>query len=478
MPPGKRSQSNAMLYTLVTFVGLLIIATAAGVIYYVKAEEYRTNTIDLQRKIGELATNDEYLRIGAIVGTKPTGKSWLGTVLDYVDQTVVIITGGTAEQTSAEVKVKNAQERLEGALELTRSYISIGDPNTAGLIPVIAKLKARLNEALGTTDNLQQQLRQLQQRFDDAMQANFEKEQLLQAEKEKLQQQVNEIKQRYNELEQLLEQSTDQQVRTLATQLEQERAGLKNLNQKLLSTEAELEMVQGKMKRTQTELQAHIPPPDPNVPAYKPDGEVILVDDMANVVHLNIGSDDKVYRGLTFGVYNRNASITAKGRGKAEVEVFDVAKTFSSARIISGSKKRPILRGDIIANLVWDKDRTNTFVVSGDFDLNGDGSIDYGAHDKIKSLIEKWGGRVADSVSADTDFLVLGVAPHITQKPTFEDLELDPDAMDKYNAAQERLAAYNKAQQQAHALWVPVLKYERFLYFIGYKGQVNRPGAF
>ena len=39
MPPGKRRQSNAMLYTLITFVGLFIIATTVAVIYYVKAEE-------------------------------------------------------------------------------------------------------------------------------------------------------------------------------------------------------------------------------------------------------------------------------------------------------------------------------------------------------------------------------------------------------------------------------------------------------
>jgi len=52
MPPGKRRQSNAMLYTLITFVGLFIVATTVAVIYYVKAEELRTTTEEAQDGLG------------------------------------------------------------------------------------------------------------------------------------------------------------------------------------------------------------------------------------------------------------------------------------------------------------------------------------------------------------------------------------------------------------------------------------------
>jgi len=38
MPIGKRQQNNAMLYTIIAFVGLFIIAAAVAVIYYVKFE--------------------------------------------------------------------------------------------------------------------------------------------------------------------------------------------------------------------------------------------------------------------------------------------------------------------------------------------------------------------------------------------------------------------------------------------------------
>ena len=63
-------------------------------------------------------------------------------------------------------------------------------------------------------------------------------------------------------------------------------------------------------------------PPVSNVAADQPDGRVILVDRQAKVVHISIGRDDHVYRGLTFAVYDKGQSVTKNGKGKAEVEVF------------------------------------------------------------------------------------------------------------------------------------------------------------
>jgi hypothetical protein len=212
--------------------------------------------------------------------------------------------------------------------------------------------------------------------------------------------------------------------------------------------------------------------------AHKPDGKVILIDDNAKVVHLNIGIDDHVYQGLTLTVYDRGTSIPEDGKGKAEIEVFDVAKTYSAARIIKSELTKPILQGDLVANLIWDTDRTNVFVIAGDFDLDNDGMLDYNGADKIKTLIEKWGGRVDGSISIDTDFIVLGKQPQVLQRPTLDELDVDPRAMELYNASLQRLNRYNGLRDQAQTLWIPVLTYERFLYFIGYKGHIGQAGAF
>jgi len=481
MPAHRRKQSNAMLYTLITFVGLFIAATTIAVIYYVKAEEHRTGLEDTQRQINDLATDRERQAIGSIVGTKPSGKTWLGTMIAYLDGTVSVVVGGVPEPTSAEVKVNNTNTKVMNALNLAKDHIGIGDPNDpnkVNLVQTIKDLTAELDKTKKARLATQEQLTDLQERFKKADEANFEKEQTLLAEKGKLQQDVNDITQRYDELKTLLEQTTDERVQNIMDQLDQARTDLKTLNDTLLKTQAELDMAQDMMKRAQEEVAKIEPGPDREVLAYEPDGQIILIDDQAQVVHLNIGSNEHVYRGLTFTVYDRGTSVPKDGKGKAEIEVFDVAETYSAARILQSQLKRPILNGDIIANLIWNSDKANVFVIAGDFDLDNDNQINYNGVEKIKTLIGKWGGKVDDVISIDTDFLVLGQQPQVIQKPTFEELEVDPRAMDKYEASLQQLNYYNQVKSQAQALWIPIFTYERFLYFIGYKSQIGRAGAF
>ncbi|MFB0524842.1 MAG: hypothetical protein ACETVZ_04835 [Phycisphaerae bacterium] len=482
MPAGKRKQSSAILYTLVTFVGLFIVATTLAVIYYVKFEEQRTQAQDSQRNLEEMAIEAERRNIGSIVGARQNKKTYLGTMVDYLDRMVFSIVGplGQLGDTSAEVKVNTADKKIRDVLKLAQEHIDLEgtDPNRTGLIPVMEKLQAQLDRTISERATFQEQLDELRQHFDDAMTATTEKEQTLLAEKEKYHQQVIDTTQKYEELKVLMEKTSDERAQTLMSQLEEERANLKEINDELLKTQAELKMTQDRMKHALDQLQQIKPSPDREVAAYEPDGKIILIDDQAQVVHLNIGTDDHVYRGLTFSVYDRNSSIPKEGQGKAEVEVFGVSKNISAARITHSQKKNPITLNDIVANLVWDSDKTNIFVVTGEFDLNGDGIIDRNAIDKIIALIEKWGGKVADTISVDTDFLVLGGPPQVPQKPTFEDLEVDPMADEKYEAALQKFNHYKETQSQAHALWIPIFQYERFLYFIGYKEQINKPGAF
>ena len=59
---------------------------------------------------------------------------------------------------------------------------------------------------------------------------------------------------------------------------------------------------------------------------------------------------------------------------------------------------------------------------------------------------------------------------------------LDPQILDAVleglKFQKQRLDQYNQIKQQAGTFYIPVLSYERFLYFIGYKVESTRPGAF
>jgi hypothetical protein len=201
------------------------------------------------------------------------------------------------------------------------------------------------------------------------------------------------------------------------------------------------------------------------------------VDKAAGVIHVDLGSDDRVYQGLTFSIYDRAAGIPRDGKPKAQVEVFAIEPKVSAARVLSWDPKNPIATGDLIANLIWDCGRENRFVVIGDFDLDGDDKPDYNAAARIEALIGRWGGLVAKEVTAETDYMILGMEPKVPTAPTLEVQTADPTAQEKYEAARQRNEQYNQLRQRAEALWVPVFSYDRFLYFTGYASQANKPGA-
>ncbi|MBW7990665.1 MAG: hypothetical protein FVQ84_11710 [Planctomycetes bacterium] len=479
MPARRRKQSNAMLYTLITFVGLFIVATTIAVIYYVEAEDKRTRLDEMQNKIDGLANTGEINALGTIVGTKPSSKTWLGMMVGHLDGTTSLIVGGVPETTSAEAKVNDANIKVANAFKSAQQHITIADPNTTGLVKIISDLVAELNKNIEAKDALQKDLNNQIAQVEITKKAYSDKEQIIEEEKNKLQALVNKMQADYADLQGRLEQSTTEQIANVRKQLDDAKAELKTAEGTLLKTRAELRQTEGIMKRAQQEVMDIMPPPDHEVMAHRADGKIILIDDAAQVVHLNIGTDQHVYRGLTFTVYDRSGSVPKDGKGKAEIEVFDVADTYCAARITESDPKKPVLMDDIAANLIWHSDKSNVFVIAGNFDLDNDGNIDQNATGRIKSLIEKWGGKVVDNISVDTDFLVLGDQPQVPQQqPTFEQLELDPGALQRYEALQQQLSHYNQLQSQAQALWIPIFRYERFLYFIGYKGQISKAGAF
>lgn len=479
MPAGKRAQSNTMLYTVILFVGLFIVTTALAVIFYVKYEKQLELTQTAQQDMQEYATVKEQRSVEKLVGAKDRRESYLGKTLGYIDLLSNTISSTVRSDASAETKVdtviSDAQQTYD-YLNNGLAPVGVSEPNQTALLRALEETKNQMENLAKQYNSVKNQLDELQDKFDDAMTASFEKEQKLLSEKDKYQQQVKDIKSDYEQLKAMVKQSSEQKVQTLMDEVEQQKEKAKSLSQNLQKTKAELIMAKNRMKSALRELRQIKPLPENETAAYQKDGNIILVDESLGLVHIDIGKAQQVYPGLTFAVYDAGAAITESGKGKAEIEIFKADENISQARIISS--KRPILEGDKIANLVWDSETTNSFVISGEFDLDKDGAIDLDAKEKIKDLITDWGGETTEDVTIDTDYIVLGRSPYVPSKPTFEDLEVHPRAMERYEQAVAELQLYKKVQDRANALSIPVFSYERFLYFIGYNEQSQLEGAF
>jgi hypothetical protein len=209
------------------------------------------------------------------------------------------------------------------------------------------------------------------------------------------------------------------------------------------------------------------------------DGAVVRVPGNG-AININHGEGDQIAPGLTFEVYDRVSGIPALGdsateedlpKGKGALEVVRVGAGSSECRIIRQSPGMSIREGDLIANLVFDRNTKYQFFVYGDFDLDQNGVTVPGDADVVKSLVTRWGGKTTDQINANTDFVVLGKEPTVLT-PTKEEAS-DPVIQAKAQASQAAFDAYQDVKRTALDYHIPVLNQNRFLYYVGYYESAN-----
>lgn len=210
----------------------------------------------------------------------------------------------------------------------------------------------------------------------------------------------------------------------------------------------------------------------------QPDGRILRVPGQ-NRLFIDLGSADHINPGLTFEVYDQIEGVPAAGDpsndkglpvGKASIEVINVLPTSAECRITRQTYGTTITEGDLIVNLVYDRNTHYKFVVYGNFDLDQNGVATPADADVIKRLITQWGGEVTNEIDVDTDFVVLGKEPVIPDKPAQD----EPLAIANYNAALAASDAYAEISQKAREYRLPILNQNRFLYLVGYYNQAKR----
>ncbi|HOL30640.1 MAG TPA: hypothetical protein PK052_01540, partial [Anaerohalosphaeraceae bacterium] len=346
--------------------------------------------------------------------------------------------------------------------------------NGVALLKTIEDLKQKLDGARQQMANLQSINDTLQSDLADAAAKSELDRQKFIAELDQFQTEMNVIRNRFDSLQKSMQDSVIEQVQTFQNKLEEEQAKLRQKQLDLQETEKKLGQTDMLLKNAMSKLEAIKPKPDREVQAFQPDAQIIRVDLQNGIVYLDAGINDHVYRGLTFAIYDRNKPVSEEGQNKAEIEVFQVSEQISAARIIKSDKKNPVVKEDLVVNLIWDRKGTNQFVVAGEFDFNNDGRIDADGAQRIRELIERWGGRVVEDITVDTDFLIIGSAPAALPRPTQDDLDIDPLAQQRYELSMQKVQAYDGLLKKANNLGIPVFNQKRFMYLIGYDTLLNK----
>lgn len=208
---------------------------------------------------------------------------------------------------------------------------------------------------------------------------------------------------------------------------------------------------------------------DPNAILTKADGKILRAVPGSDLVYVNVGTADKIKVGMRFEVYSRTREPTRQLRGKASLEVVTVMEDTAECRVSRREAGQPIIDGDIIVNIAYERNRQPKFVVRGEFDLDYDGIPDADGPEQVRSLIREWGGQVVADLDESVDFVVVGQSPGV---PTFADDEMVSDIVRDQMRRQE-LAGSEFAQLlgRAASMYIPVVTQNQFLFLTGYAGE-------
>jgi hypothetical protein len=482
MPPVNQGSRTA----LITWTVAMSIACVTAIIlcfyFYIDASHAREALGTAQTKYKEIVADNalnsaEISEAKSLKGT--TGFNPSATVVDILMKQrddLAKLAAGDADYAKA---VQASNNTIQTAMTRAKTAGGATMPATANLSDTVNALSNALTARQAEVDNLKQQLKDANTR----LQANAGE---MQAMRQAMDQQLAQVRQQADAATASASSdrsSKDEQLNTISSDFDgQLKAATENINQQQVQI-GDLNKQINEKNLMIAQLQQRLGDIRPNVAQQtvrQGDGHIIRLPGNG-VAFIDLGSGDHVVPGMTFEVYDRAEGVPAPGdhanndnlpTGKGAIEVLRVGPTSSECRIVKTQLGKVISEGDVVANLIYDKNHKNGFYVYGNFDLTKDGPA--GPNDQprpqdvevIKRLINQWGGTVVDKISVNTDFVVLGKEP-VVPEYTKEQLN-DPLMVAAYNKAQDELQRYETVVDQAKALHIPILNQPRFLYMTGY----------
>jgi hypothetical protein len=486
MPPvSSPAGSRTTLITwAVVFAILWVTATIFAIYFYADATKVQT-AYDTQIKktipdiIGDadLQSDDvrklKELRTVEGSGLNPS-MSVFRSAITQRDQMAQMIAGAGGKDTA----VQAAKTALEAA-NVAGSKVKVSIPVTDNLSSALTMLANALNTTKQQADDLTAQLEASKKaNADQAAQFDAQRGEMnksLEAIRAEQQKAIDDVKNYQTSKDASvgqIEQSRDAERKAAQDAQNAAAVQIAELTRQLGQANQKIETLQSKFAERRVNTKDPI--------TRHPDGKILRIP-AKDVVYIDLGTADSVTPGLTFEVYDKIDGIPQVGdpqsddnlpKGKASIEIVRVGPGSSECRVTRQTLGSQLVEGDLIANIVYDRNTKYNFVVYGDFDMDRNNVATPQEAEIIKRLITQWGGKLADTVNVDTDFVVLGKEPVL---PTFTKEELqDPFNAKKLADAQAALDAYQNVRVTAQNLHIPILNQNRFLYLIGYYDQAKR----
>jgi hypothetical protein len=475
----RAARNTGLVVTVVIFVFLTLVGMGLAIMFYSRVAEAQTAANAAQTELRKFTTGAT--DIGAIEAAMREAQPPSPGVVAHLQ----------AEVARLKRRLTGAETQAIALIERDLQSAGVNVAEGANALDYIRSLTKERDTALQQSSELDKQLADAGKRIEqlEAMKQRAERDAADQS--QKLDAALSQLQQDLDALRQAQEQS----LNTLQASIDKNQA---DSNQKLAEAENEAQRVKGQVAELQKRIDQMrggrtVDTPQVPQPIRDVDGQIIAIPPSKNIVYVNLGRQDHLVLGMTFEVFDVNRGVeidVGEGeertlrRGKATIEVVKLQDRSSLCRIVRSSFGQPVQVGDVIANLVYDKQRSFKFYIFGDFNLDNIGEASLSDREMVINLIERWGGQVVkpeerqrrlaslpggateeNLLPFDTDFLIVGQEPTVPDTPA-EGAE--PAEIARAARAQQQLDLYNRLRREANELGIPILNQNRFLALIGY----------
>lgn len=249
--------------------------------------------------------------------------------------------------------------------------------------------------------------------------------------------------------------------KSLNTRLEEKDRQIADMEAQLRKLQRDTLVTQTKLAEAEGRVRSSKLPADRG-PAS--DGKILNVDAQKSVAYVDVGREDRIHIGTTFAVFDGRSEIKNDTKPKGQVVVKNVMPKTSEVEIIQATRGNPVLAGDIISNVAYDRRGPVMFVVIGSFDFNGDGAEDEHGVEAVQNMIREYGGKITDQISPEVDYVVAGDPPKLPARPSPGSPQSQVQLWQDKSA---RLDQYRKAIDDAKSFQIPMLNTNRLLVLLG-----------
>jgi len=460
-----RSGGSGVLYALILFVFLFIFALALAILFYTQRMTVEEQVAQYARLSDEFVSETQQRSDAFQADLNERGQT---TVYGYLDSQIDAL------------KRKLVGNEGMGMEQLNREIERVGIADGESAISEINQLKSQIT-------SLEEQVASKQQAIEEADRNIDQLESKLTTLQESTKSQVADLRKQLEDRTtqwQQFEEASKAERAEVVERLEQARenaqARIREKDAEIRTLNNEIDRLNGRVANLSRIIkESRLSAPDMTLEA---DGRIVDVDPRENIVYINLGKDDHLILGMTFEVFDATTGIQTEVEragqlvhtgGKATIEVIRFSETGATAvcRIVRQAYGRPVVTGDLISNIIYDRDRTFRFFVYGDFDLNNDGLATPIERQRVVNMIREWGGEVidADEMPVDTDFLVIGQNIEFPTAPPDDPLPT-PEQVERYQTDLARYKRYEELAGLARELSIPVLNQNRFLTLVGQAG--------